>query len=493
MGSVDKNLGKLAGQTAIYGVSSIVARLLNYLLVPYYTRFMTTAEYGVITDIYALIPFALVVLTLGLESGYFRFAGKASDEREQHKVFATAWGGVSLAALLFFGLVMLFRPSLAQAMGYAERSEYLWIVAAIVVLDVVCAIPFARLRQQGRAGRFVMIRLTFVLLNLALCILFYSARPEWLTLFPTPSDPGYAFVANLIANVVTLLMLLATTNGIMPRISGRTLCAMLLYSLPLLISGIAGTANEFIDRQMIKYLYPGGRELAMEALGIYGAVCKIAVVMTMFTQMYRFAAEPFFLSSFPKDDFKRTTAEATKYFTIISVGLFLLIALFADLFVLIVGPEFRSGIGVLPLILISNMLSGLVLNLSFWYKQTGATRFAIYITGIGLIFTVVFNIMLVPTLGYVGAAVARLLCELAMVVASYLFSRRRYPIPYDLRRISEYLLLGGLLYGIGMLCRGVVPLWRYILYGILVIIYGLYFLRREQIDPRKMIKSIIKR
>ena len=490
---VDKNIGKLAGQTAIYGVSSILARLLNYLLVTYYTRFMTTAEYGVITDIYALIPFALVVLTLGLESGYFRFAGKAESEQERRTIFATAWGGTSLAALLFFGLVMLFRTPLAEAMGYADSSCYLWIVAAVVVLDVVCAIPFARLRQQGRAGRFVAIRMLFVVLNLALCILFYSARPEWLTLFPTASDPGYAFVANLIANVVTLLALLPTTDRIAPRISRRTLRMMLLYSLPLLISGIAGTANEFIDRQMIKYLYPGGGVAAMEALGVYGAVCKIAVVMTMFTQMYRFAAEPFFLSSFPKDDFKRTTAEATKFFIIISVGIFLVIGLFADLFALIVGPDFREGIGVLPLILLSNMLSGVVLNLSFWYKQSGATKFAIYITGIGLIFTVIFNIMLVPALGYVGAAVARLLCEAAMVVSSWLFSRKRYPIPYDLRRIGEYLLLGGVLYGAGMLCGGLAVGLRYAICAVLAALFGAYALRRENINPKAMVKAIIKR
>ena len=175
------------------------------------------------------------------------------------------------------------------------------------------------------------------------------------------------------------------------------------------------------------------------------------------------------------------------------MAIFLVIGLFADLFALIVGPDFREGIGVLPIILLSNMLSGVVLNLSFWYKQSGATKFAIYITGIGLIFTVVFNIMLVPALGYVGAAVARLLCEAAMVVSSWLFSRKRYPIPYDLRRIGEYLLVGGVLYGVGRLCDGQIGVVRYSVSAAAVLLFGVYALRREKIDPRAMIKAIIKR
>ena len=489
---VDKNIGKLAGQTAIYGVSSILARLLNYLLVPYYTRFMTTAEYGVITDIYALIPFALVVLTLGLESGYFRFAGKAESEQERRTIFATAWGGTSLAALLFFGLVMLFRTPLAEAMGYADSSCYLWIVAAVVVLDVVCAIPFARLRQQGRAGRFVAIRMLFVVLNLALCILFYSARPEWLTLFPTASDPGYAFVANLIANVVTLLALLPTTDRIAPRISRSTLRMMLLYSLPLLISGIAGTANEFIDRQMIKYLVS---ENAMAQLGIYGAITKIAVVMMLFTQMYRLAAEPFFLANYRKDDFKAMNAAALKYYMIASMLIFLGIALFKDVFALIVGRDFRQGIFILPVVLGANVLSGVWLNLSFWYKREERTRLAIVVTFIGLIFTVLCNFLLVPRYGYYGAAWARLASEAAMVAVSYWLNRRYYPTPYPMARIAEYVAVALAAYVASVVVERaeVGVALQYIVNLAIVAGYAFYVVRREKIDVRAMLRAMLRR
>ncbi len=486
-----KALGKLAGQTAVYGISSVVARLLNYLLVPYYTRIMPQAEYGVITDIYALIPFLLIVLTMGMESGYFRFAARATDEGEKRKVFATTWGAVSLAALLFFVAVMMFRPQLAEVMGYGDTPSYVWVVGLIVVFDVVNAIPFARLREQGRAMRYVTVRLLSVIINLGLCVWFYNWLPESWAFYSSPVDAGYAFAANLIASGVTFLLLLPSCDGVVPRIDRRLFRRILLYSLPLLISGIAGTANEYIDRQMIKYLMPAGE--AMAALGVYGAVVKIGVVMLMFTQMYRMAAEPFFLAEFKKEEFGEANAEALKYFVLVSVFIFLVIGLFADVFALIVGRDFREGIHILPVVLVSNMLSGVVLNLSFWYKQVGATRYAIYVTGVGLVFTLVFNVMLVPRLGYFGAALARLICEAAMVAVSYWLNRRHYPIDYDLRRMGEYLLIGALLYGAGMACVDCEAWMRYGVSAVLVTAFVVYAVRRERIDVRGLMKAIIRK
>ena len=513
-------LRMLAGQTAIYGISSVVARLLNYLLVPYYTRIMTEAEYGVITDMYALIPFALVVLTMGMESGYFRFTGRAGDEASARRVFATTWGAVTLVSLVFMALVLLFLHPLASAMNYADHPSYVWIVGAIVTLDSISAIPFARLRQKGQAFRYVFVRIFSVLINLAFCLFFYTCLPSIgvLSAIYDPSfGPGYAFVANLISSGFTLIALLPSCDRIVPRIDVRLFKTILLYSLPLLASGIAGTANEFIDRQMIKYLMPA--EEAMSALGVYGAVVKIGVVMLMFTQMYRLAAEPFFLSNFREmernspaggagtisrvpayqetgydvDAFKRTNAEALKYFIIVSVFLFLVITLFSDLFALIVGRNFREGLYILPVVLIANMFSGVVLNLSFWYKQTGATRFALIVTGTGLVVTVVFNLLLVPGMGYYGAAIARLLCEAAMVVLSYLLNRKYFPTPYDLRRIGEYLAIGALLYGVGLWCGGMVVWMRYFLYLVLVVAFVWYAIRRERLDIPGMIRSVLKR
>lgn len=485
------NLSKLAGQVAIYGISSVVARLLNYLLVPYYTRIMSPAEYGVITDIYAIIPFALVVLTMGMESGYFRFAAKAEDGREREQVYATTWGAVLLVASLFLGAVLLFEGGISSALGYAD-TNYVAITGAIIFLDVAGAIPFARLRQEGRAGQYVVIRLLSVIINIGLCLWFYNSQPQWLGLYATPTDPGYAFVANLVASAVTfILLVVALRGGSAPRINGKLFRTIFLYSLPLLVSGIAGTANEFIDRQMIKFLMPAEESLA--ALGIYGAVVKIGVVMLLFTQMYRLAAEPFFLAEFKKDEFRESNAAAMKYFVVVSVFIFLVITLFSDVFALLVGPAFREGMYILPIVLVSNALSGMVLNLSFWYKQTGATRYAIVITGVGLIFTVVFNILLVPSMGYAGAALARLVCEVAMVVLSYYLGRRHYPIPYDLKRIAEYVLLGAAAYGASLLWNDAASVVKYLISCAVLVAYVLYALRREKIDLGSMVRVILKR
>ena len=487
---MSKNLKRLASQVAVYGISSVVARLLNYLLVPYYTRIMSPAEYGVITDIYALIPFALVVLSMGMESGYFRFAAKAEGAEGVRKVYASTWGIVLLVSALFFALVALFNTPLSRAMGY-EGRDYLLVAAGIITLDVAAMIPFSRLRQEGKALTYALLKLLSVIINIGLCILFYNAQLECFAFYDTPTDAGYALVANLVASAVTLVLLLCCNKWQSPRISRKVLRPIVLFSLPLLVSGIAGTTNEFIDRQMIKYLMPAENSLA--ALGIYGAVLKIGVVMQLFTQMYRLAAEPFFLAEFKKDEFKNTNAETMKYFIIVSVAIFLLITLFSDLFALIVGPDFREGMHILPIVLVSNALSGVVLNLSFWYKQSGATKYAIVVTFTGLLFTVVFNIMLVPTLGYVGAALARLVCEFAMVVVSYRLGQRHYPIPYDLKRIGEYIVVGAAIYALSWSTSDLAPAIKYIESTLLLIGFAAYAVRRERINLGGIIKSILHR
>lgn len=485
-------LEKLAGQTAVYGISSVLARLFNFLLTPYLTRIMTDTQYGAYVDMYAVIPFLLIVLTMGMESGYFRFAGKAQTAQEKRAVFSTTWGAVSLVSVIFMALVLLFKPQLASAMGYADSSSYIWIVGLIVMFDSITAIPYAKLRQEGRAGRYVIIRTVSTVINIVLCVFFYSVMPRITDagLFPTPNDPGYAFVANLVSSAFVLVALIPSCDRMWPKINPKLFRKILLYSLPLLISGIAGTANEFIDRQMIKYLMPAGE--AMGALGVYGATVKLAVIMTLFTQMYRLGAEPFFLAEFKQGEFEKTNAAAMKYYVLVSVFIFLVIALFADLFGLILGRDFREGTYILPLVLVSNVLSGIVLNLSFWYKQSGRTWMAIYVTGTGLVFTVVFNIMLVPKLGYYGAAIARLICEAAMVAISYILSRRYCRIPYDLRRIGEYVLVGAALYGAGMLLQGITMWARYFLYFILILIFAYYAVRREKIDVKGILKAMLR-
>ncbi len=482
---------QLAGQTAVYGISSIVSRLLNYLLTPLLTRVLTTDQYGVITDLYALIPLALVVLTMGLETGYFRFAGR--DGLQKREVFSTAWGAVSALAVLFAAAGLLFTPELARVMEYTDHPSYVRLVALIVALDVIMAIPYARLRQEGRAGLFVTIRSFSVLLNVLLVVFFYLALPHlaaggsfWASLYDPNYGPGYFLVGNLITSLLTLLALWPAYRDVAPRIDWKLLKTMLVYSLPLLVSGVAGVANQFIDRQMIKYLMP--YDEAMGALGIYGAVAKLGVILLLFIQMYRYAAEPFFLAGFKKTDFLKANAEALKYFVMVAVGIFLLVMLFVDGFALLVGPDFRQGLVILPVILLSNVFSGMTLTLNFWYKQTGDTRFAVWITGSGLVITVLLGLWLIPRWGYVGAAWARLCCEGVMLGISYWFNRRYYPTPYDLGRIGEYFGIGALLFGISLLSDSLPDLLKYSLHAALLFAYGYYCLRRERIDLRSFLR-----
>lgn len=487
-------LEKLAKQTAIYGISTIVVRLLNYLLTPYYTRIFDEATYGIVTDIYALIPFALVVLSMGMESSYFRFTTRAEEQggdvaEGKRKVFATTWGVTILTAAIFFIAVWLLNMPIARAMGsaYVAHPEYVAIVAAIVMVDVWAMIPFSRLREQGRAMRFVALKALNMMLNVGLAVGFGVTG-----LYNSGFGVGWVLVANLAASVVTLLAILPTTGHVMPRIDKALLGRIMIYSLPLLLSGIAGTANEFIDRQMIKFLTPGSEVEALAQLGIYGAIVKIAVIMTLFTQMYRLAAEPFFLAGFKKEEFKEANAAAMKYFIIASVLIFLLIGLFKDQFALIVGKEFRVGIDILPLVLLANILAGVWLNLSFWYKREEKTKYALYITLLGLVVTIGLSFALVPKMGYRGAAWVRLIAEAVMVVWSYMLCRKHYPIPYDLKRIGEYVALGAVIYLIGehvLAPLSMVP--HMAMNALLLMVVVAYAVWRERIDVKAMLRAML--
>lgn len=487
-------LEKLARQTAVYGISTIAVRFLNYLLTPYFTRVFGPETYGIVTDVYALIPFALVLLSMGMESGYFRFAARAEQEggdttASKRLLFATTWGATSLAALLFFVAVVLLRGPVAGAMGaaYTAHPEYIVWVGLIILFDVLAVIPFSRLREQGRALTYVGLRAAGVVVNVVLAVSFGMAG-----LYATPFGVGWVFVANLAGSVLTWLLILCTADRVVPRIDRRLLGAVLLYSLPLLVSGIAGTANEFIDRQMIKYLVPVG---AMAQLGVYGAITKIAVVMMLFTQMYRLAAEPFFLSNFRKTDFVQMNAAALKYFVMASMVLFLAIAMFRDLFALIVGRDFREGIFILPVVLGANVLSGVWLNLSFWYKREERTSLAMVVTFTGLVFAVGCNLAFVPRWGYYGAAWARFTSEAAMVGVSYYLNRRLFPTPYPVGRIAELVAVALAVYvASGLFARWVPSSWVQYMFNLTLLGgYLGYVIRRERIDVRALVRAVCKR
>ena len=469
-------------------------RFLSYLLTPYYTRIFGQETYGIVTDVYALIPLALTLLTMGMESSYFRFSAKAEEaggdvRGAKRRLFATTWGATSLAAALFFAAILLFRDTVARAMGeaYVAHPEYIVWVGLIILFDVSACIPFSRLREQGRSMTFVGLKALNVVLNVVLAVAFGAAG-----LFRTEFGVGWVFVANLAASVVTWAAILATTDRTLPRIDGRLLRAVFAYSLPLLVGGLAGTANEFIDRQLIKYLVPAG---AMAQLGVYGAITKIAVVMMLFYQMYRLAAEPFFLSNFRKEEFVAMNAAALKYYVMASMLIFLGIALFRDLFALIVGRDFREGIFILPVVLGANVLTGVWLNLSFWYKREERTSLAIVVTGTGLVAILLFGFALIPRWGYYGAAWARLASETAMVAVSWWLNRRFFPTPYDWRRMGEYVAVALAVFAASeaVASRAGNMFIGYTFNIIALAAYVAYLVRRERIDLRAMMRAVLKR
>lgn len=421
-------LKKLFSQTAIYGLSATLAKFLNYLLTPYLTRVMTDSVYGEVSYYYSIIPFVNVVLTLGFTTGYFRFASQAQSELEQKRLFTTLWSQVSLLALVCCGVAAIFFPTIE-----------VMVMLGLLVVDNVAAMPMALLRQQSRAIRYTIVQVSSVVVNVVLCYWFYSSIEG------AANSPVWVLLANLVASCVGLLILLPSSLSMFtPRIDVKLLRRVAAYSLPLMLAGVMGIASDFIDRQMLRWLLP--EDIAFAELGIYSAVAKLAALMVIFRQMYSLGAEPFFLQRFSKSDFSRLNAVALKYFLVVGIVIFLGITLFSDVFALILGSSFRVGMDLLPILLLANLLSGILVNLSFWYKAADRTSVAILVTLIGVVLTVVANLVLIPLIGSVGAAWARVVAGVAMVVASYLWSLKYYPIAFDFKAICLYLVLGGVIY-----------------------------------------------
>jgi len=468
-------LRKLASQTAVYGTSAILSKFLNYLLTPYLTRIMIEPVYGQVSDYYSVIPFANVVLTMGLATGYFRYINKCESEGDRKRLFTTVWGFVSMLSVLFFAFVLMFRGQIATAMDYGQVTWYLVVTGALIMVDNIAAIPLASLRQQGRALRYTVVNVTGVVVNVACCVLLYSFIPG------AKSSPGWVLVANLIASTVSLLMLLPGAFKMIGKLFSRKLLLNILaYSIPLMIAGLMGTASDFIDRQMLKFMIPGTEGLAQ--MGIYSAVGKIAALMVIFRQIYTLGAEPFFLQKFPKEEFLRMNAAALKYFTIAGLGIFLGIIFFKDIVALLVGARFREGMDILPLLLAANLFWGLLVNLSFWYKIADVTRYAIYVTVIGLALTVILNLVLIPMYGYVGSAWARAISALLMVVVSYIFNQAHYRVPYDMKRIGFYFLLAGAMYAISIPLDSLTAVLQYSLKILLLLGFGAGALKIEKIN-----------
>lgn len=439
-------LKKLAGETAIYGMSSIVGRFLNWWLVPYYSRIFLPEEYGVVTNLYSYVAFLLVMLTFGMETGFFRFANKT---QQNDKIYSTSAFSLFGSSLLFVAIAFIFSGNLAGFLDYPNSKQYIEWLAVIVALDAATAIPFANLRLEGKAVRFATLKMVNIFFNIFFNVFFLTVCPHILKsnpdsfirfIYHPEFGVGYVFVSNLIASVITLIMLIPEIRKIKLLFDWKLFREMFWYSFPILLVGIAGMVNQNIDKILIPELIPASQK-PMEQLGIYGANYKLAVLMNMFIQAFRYSFEPFFFSHQKNSNSRVIYAHVMKYFVIFGLLIFLGITLFIDVFKIIIGSEYHSGLKVVPAVLMANLFMGIYFNLSLWYKLSDKTWMGAWIAGIGAVLTIVANVLLIPTMGYMGSAYGVLICFIIMTIISYVVGQKYYRVDYDLKRILMYIAI----------------------------------------------------
>lgn len=447
-------LKKLAGQTALYGLSSIVGRVLNFLLVPFFTALLDLAEFGIYTDLYAYMAFLNVVYLFGMETTYFRFASRSGYNEES--TFQTVQGTLILSSFFLSTLIILLAPWLANILNYPGKETWIIILSLILFVDTIVAIPLANLRLQGKAGKFAGIKLINIILTIFLNLFFlvfsnmvYKGEilPSLLPFVKLYYIPGaeiyYILLSNLIANAFQIVLLYKNFTRIRFRISVSYLKPMFVYAYPLMFMGLAGMVNEVIDRNLLKYILPPGfypHLTNLEALGIYGACYKLSMFMSLAIQAFRYAADPFFFSKAEDKNAPEIFAKVMKYFIITCTLIYIAVSLNLNIFGLFLSqPSYREGLVIVPILLLANLFLGVYYNLSVWYKLTDKTHFGTYITAGGALVTILANVMLIPLFGYVGSALATLICYFSMAAVSYLIGQKYFYVPYNLKSAAFYI------------------------------------------------------
>lgn len=430
-------LKSLAKETAIYGVSSIVGRFLNYLLVPVYTIALPASSggYGVVTNIYAWVALILVLLTCGMETGFFRFANKGQDD--PMRVYSTTLLSVSIGSLVFVALGLLFLEPIAGWLEYGEHLWYIGMMMIVVAMDAIQSIPFAYLRYKKRPIKFAALKLLFIFLNIALNLFYYVILEG--------NDVGYAFLFNLVCTSVVMVCMIPELRGFTYVLDKELLKRMLRYSLPLVILGVAGILNQVADKIIFPFVYPDEAEATIQ-LGIYGAASKIAMIMAMFTQAFRFAYEPFVFGKSKEKDSREMYAQAMKFFIIFTLLAFLAVMFYLDILRHVIGRDYWDGLRVVPIVMAAEIFMGIYFNLSFWYKLIDETRWGAYFSLTGCIILILMNIFLVPKYGYIACAWAGFTGYGVAMLLSYFVGQKKYPIQYDLKAIGMYVLLAAVLY-----------------------------------------------
>ena len=446
------DMKSLAKDTAIYGLSSIIGRFLNYLLVPLYTYKIAASSggYGVITNLYAYTALLLVILTYGMETTFFRFANKEGEDPKL--VYSTILRMIGGTSLLFVGLVFAFIGPISSAMGYPEHPSYIWSLAIVVALDAFQAILFSYLRYQKRPIKFAALKLLFIGLNIALNLVYFVLLPHlyegnpavWGKLYDPSVGVGYVFYINLFCTGLVTFFFARELKGIGYGFD-RDLCKrMLSYSWPILILGIAGILNQTADKILFPKVYPG--EDATVQLGIYGAVVKIAMIMALITQAFRYAYEPFVFGNSREKDNKETYAKGMKYFVIFTLFAFLCVMAYMNVLRYIIKSDYWDGLKVVPVVMAAEMMMGIYFNLSFWYKLTDKTIWGAVFSGIGCAVLIAINVVFVPKYGYMACAWGGFAGYGVAMLLSYFVGQKYYPIDYPMKDLLLYTLLAAVLF-----------------------------------------------
>ena len=432
------NLKSLAKDTAIYGLSSIVGRFLNYLLVPLYTHYMPkdSGDYGISTNVYAYTALILVILTFGMETTLFRYA---NDERcKPDTVFSTAFATVGSLTAVFLLLIFGFIGPISNSLGYAEHPDYLLMMAVVVALDAIQALPFSYLRYQKRPIRFASLKMLFIVINIALNVIYFVLLGK--------TSVFYVFFINLLCTGLITFFFLPDLFRIKWKFDGKLLREMFSYSWPILILGIAGILNQVADKIIFPLVYPDAADANVQ-LGVYGSCVKIAMIMAMITQAFRYAYEPIVFAKSKDSDKTQYYASAMKYFIIFTLLAFLCVMGWMPVLKLIIGADYREGLGVVPIVMMAEIFMGIYFNLSFWYKLIDKTIYGAWFSLVGCIVLVAINIIFIPKIGYWACAWGGLAGYGTAMVLSYIVGQKKNPIPYPMLDIIYYFIAAMTLFG----------------------------------------------
>ena len=496
-------LKKLAGQTIIYGLPTIVGRFLSYILTLFWSYvFIHPEGFSAVPYFYAIVPFLLNILSYGMETAYFRFSMKNSENKA---VYSTSLFSILISTTIFLVSVLLFSKTIALQMGYPSHPEYVVWFALILTFDTLAAIPFAKLRIENKALRFAMIKtiniITYIFFNLFfLLFLPWTAKHadssifyHTVSLIYNPQiGVGYIFIANLIASITTIIFLIPEYFKISYTFDKALWKELFKYAWPLMILGLAGSVNETFDRVIMKWIIPESAHPDYQ-LSVYSVCYKLSILMTIFIQMFRYAAEPFFFIHASQSDSKTIYSTVMTWFIIVCSFIFLSVMLNIDIVKMVISSEYRVGLEIVPILLIANMFLGIFYNLSIWYKLTDKTKLGAMVSLIGAGITIILNFILVPIYGYIGAAWATLICYFAVMVISYFLGQKYYPINYNINKFALYLFAALTLYALNYAFRdNNLPL-QIIINNLFLLPLIWLVIKTEKIDVQSIILKINER